>query len=177
MVSNSYSAPMNDKQLETLEDSCTNPPQNQPVKKQLLIKRAKTNTWLKRLLTTLAVIIVLLTSLIFAIFPSERGSHKASWLDELEWGNYSVALNMFINRSSELLSNASAPDLGLSTDGLLKDFRSSLPQLKKAGFILTELNVQLGIPPKLIPHFYHKPVKDPTFRTSYFQFFYLIKRL
>jgi len=170
MTDNSYSAPMNDQQLEILEDSNTDTPQkkNKPIKKKLLVKQVKTNIWMKRLLAALAVITVLFTSLVIAIFPTEKGSHKTSWFDELEWGNYNVALNMFIDESLEVLSKTSAPDLGLSTDSLLKDFRSSLPQLKKAGFTLTELNVQLGIPPKLIPHFYHKPMKnlhlDETFK-------------
>lgn len=36
---------------------------------------------------------------------------------------------------------------------MIKAFKASLPHLKGAGYELTEFEFELGIPPKLIPHF------------------------
>ena len=44
---------------------------------------------------------------------------------------------------------------------LIEDFNRSLPVLSKAGYELEELELELGIPPKLIPHFKYDEEKDP----------------
>ncbi|MDC2963596.1 hypothetical protein OA067_01675 [Gammaproteobacteria bacterium] len=43
---------------------------------------------------------------------------------------------------------------------LIEDFNQSLPVLSKAGYELEELELELGIPPKLIPHFKYDEEKD-----------------
>ena len=43
---------------------------------------------------------------------------------------------------------------------LIEDFNQSLPILSKAGYVLEELELELGIPPKLIPHFKYEETKD-----------------
>ena len=43
---------------------------------------------------------------------------------------------------------------------LIEDFNQSLPILSKAGYELEELELELGIPPKLIPHFKYEETKD-----------------
>ena len=44
---------------------------------------------------------------------------------------------------------------------LIEDFNRSLPVLSKAGYELEELELELGISPKLIPHFKYDEEKDP----------------
>ena len=43
---------------------------------------------------------------------------------------------------------------------LIEDFNRSLPVLSKAGYELEELELELGIPPKLIPHFKYDEGED-----------------
>ena len=43
---------------------------------------------------------------------------------------------------------------------LIEDFNRSLPVLSKAGYELEELELELGIPPKLIPHFKYDEEED-----------------
>ena len=43
---------------------------------------------------------------------------------------------------------------------LIEDFNQSLPVLSKAGYELEELELELGISPKLIPHFKYDEEKD-----------------
>lgn len=45
---------------------------------------------------------------------------------------------------------------------LLEDFESAKPHLKKAGFTLTELSVDIGINPVVTPHFKCEEVKQET---------------
>jgi len=78
-----------------------------------------------------------------------------SWAEEIQRGNYSIAADKFTTAASMVVSQAFASDL--STESIMKDFNAALPHLKNAGYILTEMEVELGIPPKLIPHFYHNP--------------------
>lgn len=40
---------------------------------------------------------------------------------------------------------------------LVTSFQQSLPALKSAGYEITEFEVELGVTPKLIPHFKHAP--------------------
>ena len=44
--------------------------------------------------------------------------------------------------------------------GLIEDFNQSLPILSKAGYELEELELELGIPPKLIPHFNYEETQE-----------------
>ena len=44
--------------------------------------------------------------------------------------------------------------------GLIEDFNQSLPILSKAGYELEELELELGIPPKLIPHFKYEEAQE-----------------
>ena len=44
--------------------------------------------------------------------------------------------------------------------GLIEDFNQSLPILSKAGYELEELELELGIPPKLIPHFKYEETQE-----------------
>lgn len=37
--------------------------------------------------------------------------------------------------------------------GVISDLNDALPQLAKAGYTMDELEIEVGIPPKLIPHF------------------------
>lgn len=78
-----------------------------------------------------------------------------SWFDELKRGNFTAAAEKFTTVASTSISQVFSSDL--SRERLMKDFNAALPHLKKAGYTLTELEVELGIPPKLIPHFYHNP--------------------
>jgi hypothetical protein len=39
-------------------------------------------------------------------------------------------------------------------------FRAALPALRQAGFELREFEIELGVNPKLIPHFIHAPTTD-----------------
>jgi len=82
-------------------------------------------------------------------------SGGTSWIEELEQGNYSRAAKKFSSTASIAVSQVFASDL--SVENIMKDFNAALPHLKGAGYILTEMEVELGIPPKLIPHFYHDP--------------------
>jgi len=76
-----------------------------------------------------------------------------TWMDELKQGNISLAVEKFSITASAAVSQVFNSDLSIET--LMKDFNDALPHLKKAGYILIEMEVELGIPPKLIPHFYH----------------------
>lgn len=76
-----------------------------------------------------------------------------SWTDELRQGHYALAFDKFSNISALALDRAFSEQL--SMEELQQQFQDALPHLKKAGYTLTELEVELGIPPKLIPHFHH----------------------
>lgn len=75
-----------------------------------------------------------------------------SWFDELKQGNIELAIEKFSVTASSAVSQVFNADL--SVEMLMKDFNDALPHLKRAGYILIEMEVELGIPPKLIPHFY-----------------------
>jgi len=76
-----------------------------------------------------------------------------SWADELKQGHYAIAFDKFSEVSALALERIFTHEL--SGDELQRQFRAALPHLKRAGYSLTELEVEVGIPPKLIPHFHH----------------------
>jgi len=78
-----------------------------------------------------------------------------SWFEEMKLGNYEVAAEKFSITASAAVSRVFSSDL--STETIMRDFNAALPHLRRSGYILTELEVEIGIPPKLIPHFYHNP--------------------
>jgi len=125
-------------------------------KHKLKRKKRKKNRlvfWIQMLL-----VIFLLLGIGLTIRAMELVSVKSSgvsWMQELQQGHYALAADKF----SVLASNAAGYvfDSNISTDALMRDFHAALPHLKRAGYTLTELEVELGIPPKLIPHFYHDP--------------------
>lgn len=80
-------------------------------------------------------------------------STPPTWIDELKRGNIGLAIEKFSTTSSIAVSQLFKSDL--TTESLMRDFNDALPHLKKAGYILIEMEVEVGIPPKLIPHFYH----------------------
>ncbi|NWF35393.1 hypothetical protein [Mariprofundus sp. KV] len=80
-------------------------------------------------------------------------SGSPTWIDELKQGNINLATEKFSITASAAVAQVFSSDLSIET--LMKDFNDALPHLKKAGYILIEMEVELGIPPKLIPHFYH----------------------
>lgn len=86
---------------------------------------------------------------------SESGS---SWLAELKQGNIAVAAEKFSSTANGAVRQMITSDL--SSEKLMRDFHAALPQLKKAGYTLTELEIEFGIPPKLIPHFFHDPTVE-----------------
>ncbi|GAV20466.1 hypothetical protein MMIC_P1432 [Mariprofundus micogutta] len=92
---------------------------------------------------------------IWAIIATTGKSGGVSWSDELQRGNFDLAARKFSITASAAASQVFESDL--STEAIMQDFNAALPHLRKAGYILTEMEVELGIPPKLIPHFYHDP--------------------
>ena len=57
---------------------------------------------------------------------------------------------------AEGLSKTFSQGQEMATDkilSLVNDFNNALPVISKAGYTLEELEVEIGIPPKLIPHF------------------------
>ena len=53
---------------------------------------------------------------------------------------------------------AELKDLGSEKiQALMMSFQQALPAIQKAGYELTEFEVELGVTPKLIPHFRHAP--------------------
>ena len=58
--------------------------------------------------------------------------------------------------ANEKLNQLSAAGAGKIQE-LVTSFQQSLPAIKSAGYELTEFEVELGVTPKLIPHFRHAP--------------------
>ncbi|MDQ6954663.1 MAG: hypothetical protein Q9M20_04395 [Mariprofundaceae bacterium] len=116
-------------------------------------KKATKAKWPKVLfavLITLAAATTFLATDIMSLKNSE-----GSWLAALKDGDYGEAVGKFSTLTSNTIGNVL--DADLSVGALVKDFNAARPLLKKAGYSLTELEVSLSIPPKLIPHFYHDP--------------------
>jgi len=108
--------------------------------------------------TQIALVSFLFISIGLTIRAMEIVSIKntgTSWLQEVEQGNYHDAADKFSILASDAVDYVF--DANLSVEAILQDFNAALPHLKKAGYVLTELEVEIGIPPKLIPHFYHDP--------------------
>ncbi len=109
--------------------------------------------WAKTLIVSL--LCLTLGAAIWAIVKTTNKSGAAAWTEEIKRGNFNLAAEKFSITASAAASQMFDSDL--STESLMKDFNAALPHLRKAGYILTEMEVELGIPPKLIPHFYHNP--------------------
>ncbi|PJA32097.1 MAG: hypothetical protein CO187_05825 [Zetaproteobacteria bacterium CG_4_9_14_3_um_filter_53_7] len=77
------------------------------------------------------------------------------WSEDLVHGRFERAGEKFSLVAKAAAEQTFSSDATSKT--LLQDFNAALPHLKKAGYILTEMEVEIGIPPKLIPHFYHDP--------------------
>jgi len=120
-------------------------------------KKASRQRGKRRIILWSQIVIVLficitagLTIRAFEMVSIKSGS--SSWLDELQHGNFNLAVEKFSITASTAVSQVFSSDL--SAESIMKDFNAALPHLKKAGYILIEMEVELGIPPKLIPHFY-----------------------
>ena len=109
--------------------------------------------WIQTLLVLFICITVGLTIRAFEMTTINSGG--VSWFDELKQGNYDVAAEKFSISASAAISQVFSSNL--SIESIMKDFNAALPHLRKAGYILSEMEVEIGIPPKLIPHFYHNP--------------------
>jgi len=116
-------------------------------------KKRRLVFWIQMLLVTFLVLSIGLT--IRAIELISIKNTGTSWFQELEQGHYNTAADKFSALASDAVGSVFDPDI--STQTLMNDFNAALPHLKKAGYTLTELEVELSIPPKLIPHFYHDP--------------------
>jgi len=106
----------------------------------------------------IAIVLLLLISagvIYRAVVVTQLQPEGESWVDALQQGNVLDAVTKFSltaeNEAGTIIST------GLSTESIMKQFNDALPHLKKAGYSLTEVEVELGFPPKLIPHFYHNP--------------------
>ncbi|MBL4775368.1 MAG: hypothetical protein JKY87_04865 [Mariprofundus sp.] len=122
-------------------------------KKRFKRKKRRFIFWAQIFLVSFLLISIGLTIRAMEIV-SMKGS-GTSWLQEIEQGNYDVAADKFSILASDAVDYVF--DANLSIEGLLQDLNAALPHLKKAGYTLTELEVEIGIPPKLIPHFYRDP--------------------
>lgn len=106
-------------------------------------------------LRTLMIVAVIIVG-VFVIRVIELASFRTdetSWVDDLQHGNVKMAFNKLSDATS-----AAADQLvfsRLSVESLVNDLNRALPHLSKAGYHLTEMEIVLGVPPKLIPHFYH----------------------
>lgn len=112
----------------------------------------------KRLLrTTLIILVLALTISSWAIYRSFElaieSQHGYVWKDELAKGNYLEAFTHFIGLTNDAMSQIM--DHELSLERVSSDIKSTLPYLKKAGYTLTEVDVELGIPPRGFVHFHH----------------------
>jgi len=77
-----------------------------------------------------------------------------------------MAIGGFLNKAKDSASkakmNASEKAASLKESGegkiaeILSDFEAALPFIKNAGYGLTELEVELAISPRLVPHFVHE---------------------
>lgn len=112
-------------------------------------RRLKRRYRLQRWGVGIAILLLLFCSiLIYRAVEIAAMQGDRSWLGSLEQGNYLEAARRF---------SISAGKEEMGVDSIMQDFNRALPHLKRAGHILTELEVEIGIPPKLIPHFYHDP--------------------
>jgi len=109
--------------------------------------------WAKVILITFLVTSIGLT--IRAMMNIDSNLKGNSWSDELRHGNIDRAAKKFFILTSDAVDQVFESDL--SPETLIADFKAALPHLRKAGYVLTELEVEVGITPKLIPHFYHDP--------------------
>jgi len=109
--------------------------------------------WAKVILIAFLVISIGLT--VRAMMNIDSHLKGSSWSEELQNGNIGNAAKKLFTLTSDAVDQVLESDF--SPEKLIIDFKAALPHLKKAGYILTELEVEVGLSPKLIPHFYHDP--------------------
>jgi len=109
--------------------------------------------WAKIIVISFLVISIGITIRAMVTINAE---HKgSSWMQELQKGNIDSAAKKFFMLTSNAVDHVFESEL--SPEALIADFKAALPHLSKAGYVLTELEIEVGISPKLIPHFYHDP--------------------
>ena len=70
-----------------------------------------------------------------------------------------MAFDNFIDRAKQTAIDIKdrvgdpSSKVGDAVIDVINDLNDALPQLAKAGYTMTELEIEVGIPPKLIPHF------------------------
>jgi len=108
-----------------------------------------------RLVFIVAALALLLSS--WAIYRSfdmvMNSEHGYIWKSELEQGHYASAASQFFGLTNDAISHIFNHDLSL--DGVSADIKKTLPYLKKAGYTLTEVDIEIGVPPKVFVHFHH----------------------
>ena len=122
---------------------------------------AKNGRWhhhkrrLLRLLIGLTVLALLLSS--WAIYRSFEvaltGEHANLWKAELKQGHYAAAASQFLGLTNSAISQVFNKELSL--EHISSDIKTTLPYLKKAGYTLTEIDIEVGVPPKVFVHFHH----------------------
>ena len=100
----------------------------------------------------------------------QRGGFKQKmalkdFLDEAKnkLGSAGLDKNLVSKNIAEKISSVLDEGQDMASEkifALIEDFNQSLPVLKKAGYELEELELELGIPPKLIPHFKYDQEKN-----------------
>ncbi|EAU53587.1 hypothetical protein [Mariprofundus ferrooxydans] len=110
---------------------------------------------LLRLLIGLTVLALLLSS--WAIYRSFEvaltGEHANLWKAELKQGHYTAAASQFLGLTNSAISQVFNKELSL--EHISSDIKTTLPYLKKAGYTLTEIDIEVGVPPKVFVHFHH----------------------
>jgi len=84
------------------------------------------------------------------VMTSERGN---IWKTELEQGRYTAAASQFLGLTNDAMSQVFNNELSL--DRVSSDIKKTMPYLKKAGYTLTEVDIEVGVPPKVFVHFHH----------------------
>jgi len=117
------------------------------------VKKPRLIFWTKVILITFLTVSIGIT--VRAMINIDSNMKGTSWSEELKRGNIESAAQKFFMLSSDAIDQVFESDL--SPEALMTSFNDALPHLKKAGYVLTELEIEVGISPKLIPHFYHDP--------------------
>jgi len=137
------------------------PPQQSQARKRPVVpnnkvKKPRLIFWAKVILITFLIASIAIT--IRAMVNIDSHMKGITWSEELKHGHIERAAQKFFTLSSDAIDQVFASDL--SPEALMSSFNDALPHLKKAGYVLTELEIEVGISPKLIPHFYHDPAVE-----------------
>ena len=135
------------------------PPQQAQARKRPVVPNNKLKNprlilWAKVILITFLLVSIGITIRAMININSNM-KEGTSWSEELKRGNIESAAQKLFTLSSDAIDQVFDSDL--SPEALMADFNDALPHLKQAGYVLTELEIEVGISPKLIPHFYHDP--------------------